>query len=262
MARNNSSYARRGSVKRRRLMIGKALTFLAVICGLVYGGWLGYAKLAWFNISDIEIEGAKKIDVSALKQQLQTGNMRIFNVDLEEIKRRLGQNPLVKDATVSLEMPSFNTLKVKINERSSYAQIRLVKETRYFTVDEEGIILEDAGIHSQPNMPCITGVDLQKVFLGEPCRDEGFLTGMDIISALKKNHWQEKVKEINVLDLQCPILILKGGINAKLGMDNYDEKIASLKTLWQNMNARIKEVDYVDLRFNNMAVVKFKNKNV
>ena len=254
-----NTYLHRDSVRRRRRKISQTVTVLGVLCGLGYMAWLGYAKLSWFSISRIEIEGAKNLEVAKLKQQIQSANARIFNLDLEQIKRNLSLDPLVKQATVSLGLPG--TLKIKIAERSDFAQIKLVDSIRYFTVDEEGVIL-GGGALLQPGLPCITGVDLPDTTLGKPCQDRKLLTGLKILSAFKAAHWLDKVTEISVLDLQCPVLTLKGGIEVRLGADNFTDKVSSLQTLWQNMNARIREVDYIDLRFSSMAVVKFKNQNV
>jgi cell division protein FtsQ len=252
----------RGSRLRRykQLIAGLAKygMYPLLVLGIGYGGIKAYNyiyHLPCFEVSTIQIEGTRVLNDSQIRRLAGLSyQQNIFDVDTELAGQGIESHPYIKEVEVSRRLP--NTICIKVKERARFA---LVKAGGMYVVDEEGIVLEELSGGACPDLPIISVVAKGRIRLGEHNASLGIENGVNILKCLREAQLLGNVSEINVQDTYCPLFYtLREGIEVLLGAGRIEQKLVRMKTVWQDLNARINEVESLDLRFKDMVVVRFK----
>ena len=129
MATTKSSTRKKPSASNRRpdpikvmaFQLGSWLVLLLVIVGVLFGlssfiRTSFFTDNPWFTLRDIDYtikgEGVSQ-KVYASMVDLRIDEVNLFDIDVNEVRKRLSANPLVKSAEVSRVMP--DTLKIVIS---------------------------------------------------------------------------------------------------------------------------------------------------
>lgn len=236
----------------------KYSALLMLLAGAGYGGVRAYRYitcLPYFEVSTIQIKGNRKLNKSQIRKLANLSYQEnIFDVDTELSQKALEDHPYIKQAYISKQFP--DTIQVITKERTKFA---LLNSGGHYVVDEEGVVLEKLGDGPWPNLPIINGALEEGLKPGRRCVTAEVKQGLQILKHLEESHLLDDVSEVNVKNLCCPLFYtLREGIEVRLGEGEIKQKLAQMKTVWQNLNARIKEVDFLDLRYKGMVVVRFK----
>lgn len=231
---------------------------VALLVGIGYGGLKAYnhiIHLPYFEITSIWINGNQRLKHSQIRQLLDLGyQQNIFEIDTEIASLALETHPYIKKAWVTRSLPS--TINIKIQERTRFT---LLNSTGFYVVDEEGVVLEELKGKRLPNLPIISGVFNEQLVPGKRCTSSTIKHGLRILNQLGETNLLRDVSEVNVQDPYNAIFYtIKDGIEVRLGEGRIKQKLSYMKTVWRNLNARIKEVDFLDLRYKDMVVVRFK----
>ncbi|MCR3757859.1 cell division protein FtsQ/DivIB [Clostridium felsineum] len=192
----NEYIVKRRKRRRRKRMV---IFFLILICVLV----TLCLKLPYFNIKYITVEGNKiiKSDNIIENSGLTKGN-NIFYLNLNKYKDNILQNPYIKDVSVKQKLP--NTIDIIVKERQSVFYIN--KDSNYFIIDKNGVLLEIRNNISGMNLIKLDGVNLKSNKLGNkiPC-DSRRLDVINKITSISINDSKLKITDVdmsNILNLK------------------------------------------------------------
>lgn len=101
------------------------------------------------ELSRVEVRGTERFSP---KQVAELGHVELgqnmFRVNLSRVAQQLEKEPLIRDATVTRQLP--NTLQVELKERAPALQLAsAVAPGAWFQVDEDGVVFQKV---TQPNL--------------------------------------------------------------------------------------------------------------
>lgn len=118
---------------------GSALVAVLGAIAFVFGG-IGY--WAWtstfFEVSNIRIEGAQRLDEAEVASSTGLFGQRMFTADLGEAQRTLYSMPLVERAEIHREWP--DGIRITIVERQAWGT--WVQDGLAYTIDRDGVVID------------------------------------------------------------------------------------------------------------------------
>ena len=230
----------KGNLCKSRAIIG----FFAGFCLLLlFGAGLSrlyYALLdvPWLKIEEIEISGIKKLDRFAILNTI--GIKRgecILNLRMGPVAERLKSLPMVKSASVRLDLPG--RIVAEIAEREPLAAIQCPNAR--MLMDEEGIIFARAVPEETLSIPIISWVCGAGLKAGAtmPPRDLGQIK--ELVSALEKSRdWlaSSTVRECQWSANGFTLVLGERGVPVDIGKDQYPGKLARLRKVIKTLEER------------------------
>ena len=217
------------------------------IAGLVYLADTIY-KSDIFNVkrihTNIELKDAVKNDIAGTS---------LFNLNTKKILNGiLNEHPEYKEVHVIKEFPS--SVRIEIVKRVAIAQI---KGERYYSIDSEGVVIDDGQRRPLKDLIPIEIADFnRRLKKGQRIADERLKYAFDVIEGLEREGFLEKfnVKVINATALPVLYFVMDGA-KIIIGKDDIMKRFDILKNLAQKtLRSKFSSVDYVDLRYNKVYV--------
>lgn len=210
----------------------------------------------YFAIKDIIAGDEITVDLSYLKGQ------NIFTVDLRKESRYLSVHyPVYSNVRLVRILP--NRIFVNFIERKAVA---LVKLYRYFAVDEEGLLFDNAQQLQDGNLPLIYGLET-KIFgpkSGTTYNIKELTFALHLINTFNSNRILRnyKIKNINVANPRCVLLFMGLGQNReleiRLGEGDISKSMGILADIVNQGGSDLPNTKYIDLRFKE-PVIKMSN---
>ena len=168
----------------------------------------------------------------------------LLTVSGRRISSKMMESPWIRSVAVRKEFP--DRLLIHISEAEPFALLDM--KGKLFIVDDRGTMLEELRDIAVPFLPVISSNPYQEkrafqeaIVLAKAIKNTGLLSGKDHIEIIS-----HKTQEMSVnID----------GIVVKVGEGEYEEKLARLKDIEQEIKSRNIPVDYIDLRFANRVLV-------
>lgn len=161
-----------------------AIGFLVFVEILLLGGHaVRWARTSpRFALSEVVLEGHRALDARDIVRltALPLG-LNIFDVDLEEVRRRVAANPWVRQASVRRQLP--HALRVEIEERRPAA---LLRRDPPFGVDAEGVVVGALLEKPQGCLPLLEGFDPQRLSPGSSVWGPGFEAQLAAVTLLSQ----------------------------------------------------------------------------
>jgi cell division septal protein FtsQ len=237
-------------------------TVVAAAGGAAYCGVATVAASDVFAISRITVRGNTRLSAIEVETLLQgVRGQNILSADIADYGRRVMQSPWVAGATMRRVLP--DTLEVRIVERTPMALARI--DERLFLIDGTGVIVDEFGPEYQEfDVPLVDGlvradpagtarVDLERVELARR-----FLEALQGDAALRA-----KVSQIDVTAPGDVSVLLDGDATiVHLGDVSFAERLRRYEELAPTLRERLREIDYVDMRFDERVYVKSKGRYV
>lgn len=214
----------------------------------------------YFKIEEIEFKD-KILDLNYLK------GISIFSINLKSLSKELSfKYPEFKEIILNFQFPS--KLNVEIKEHMPIAKLILnpVRNTNFisqqnkisngvnkeFFVDEEGRILTGNRVSDIPEI-----IGLQNKIIGikiyKKYNIPELLLSLDLIK--RGSHYE--IKKIYANKKEEITILLNNGLRVKIGDRDYPERLETLSLILREFQDKIKDIDYVDLRFKD-PIVKYK----
>lgn len=130
---------------RRRLLWGLAL---GVVLGVPWWGRAALARLDFFRVRAVRVEGARYLDAADVVRRLEVDTLRSIWDELLPLERRVATHPQVQDVRVERELPG--TLVVRVDEHRPVA----------FVPAATGLRVHDAAGRVLPIDPSRADLDL------------------------------------------------------------------------------------------------------
>lgn len=169
----------------------------------------------------------------------------ILTISNGGIYARMMESPWLRSVSVRKELP--DVLHVLIKEAEPFALLDM--KGHLFIVDDRGRMLEELRDSRVPFLPIISADPFRK--------REAFSEAINLVRAVKMSGLLSQKDHIEII-AQKPeeIMMNIDGTVVKVGVGEYEEKLARLLELEEEIKKRQIPVDYIDLRFANKVIVK------
>jgi|GEM_PF-569323 len=215
-----------------------------------------------FGKNSIIVQGNKFLSVNDILQSADIVNIKnIFKVNLKEVEKKLEMHPRIKEVYVKKKLPNY--LVIKIKEREPVALINIKKDFLYkiYEVDNDGYIIGEGDRISNYNLPIITGLESDNIILGVKIKDDGILNLLKILDRINKKvyNFDRLIAEVDLKDSDSEnslIMILsKNNVPVILGVSNMYSKLIKLNSLLSVISDRIKDIRYIDFKYNDAVIM-------
>jgi len=245
---------KRGRLRTVSIPVVKGGLLAAFLALLVYRGGAVLAEAPMLRIDRILVGGNHRLGTDDVLAQLH--GLRGENIvwsDLDAWRERLVASPWVRDATFRRTLPS--TVEVMVSEREPIG-IGRVKGQLYL-VDEHGALIDTYGPqYADLDLPIIDGLGTITA-AGDSNSDRGELAARVIQAFRSKPSLARRLSQIDVTDQHNAAVILNGDQAViYVGDDRFLARIESYLDLASALRARVAEIDYVDLRFDDRIYVR------
>ncbi len=229
--------------KRRFLKRALVLLWLSVATGLLYGGYLTLCD--FMGLKELVVYGNRVVSEEEIAEKtgLSKGTS-LLKIDGDALRERLLSLGWFESVSIRKEPPW--RLVIKVKEKSPVA-IAKTPDGPYL-VDAQGRFIErvDESITLLPviDVPLKDRETLiSAIKLAETIRENEYFDGRDIL-----------------IEGRSPetISLVMDGIRIFMGSGNYPRKIERLVKIERVLRKRAIEVEYVDLRFRERAIVRTK----
>jgi cell division protein FtsQ len=207
------------------------------------------------RVSQIHVRGNQHLargDVLALLAGLE--GEHLLQTDLEEWRRMVLGSPWVEQAVLRRVLPS--TVEVVIRERTPMAIGRIRGDL--YLVDEQGLVIDEFGPnYAQFDLPIVDG--LTDTAASEPNVDParaGLAAGL--IRALEgQPALMKRISQIDVASAHDAVVLLdQDPALVHVGDEQFVERLQRYLELHEALHARVPDIEYVDLRFDDRVYVR------
>jgi cell division protein FtsQ len=173
------------------------------------------------------------------------GSEGLLSISSGRMYEKLIASPWIRSASIRKEFP--DKLHILIREAEPFALLDL--KDRLFIVDDKGRMLEELKNGSMPFLPVISSNPF-----GEK---EVFYDAIHLAAVIKKTGLLSRKDHIEIIAHKPNEVALNlDGVVVKIGVGEYEEKLARLTDLEEDIRSRGIPVDYIDLRYENRVIVK------
>ena len=237
--------------------------WMAAIVLVIYAGYRAFdlvVSASTLQVKRISVHG--NVRVSAGEVRVLVDGLRgssILTADLASYRARLLESPWVADVALRRVLPS--TVEVFVEERLPIGLCRLGKVL--YLIDGDGMIIDEFGPkYAEFDLPIIDGLG-RTPGSGEPAIDErrAALAARVIDSLSERPSLAERVSQIDVTDVHDAVVLLDDDTALlHLGEERFLERLQMYADLAHAFRARIPDIDYVDLRFEDNVYVRPRGK--
>lgn len=249
----------RRRVARRARWIAGAIAFL--LLALVV--WEAAARgAAWavrsprFAVSVVDVTGQSRLtreEIVAAADLAPDANL--FTLEPRSVVARLEALPLVRRAEVIKSLPGRVTLVVE--ERRPFTVVNAGRLLHW--IDEEGL---DLGIESRAvalGVPVLSGLSLDDLGArGTRNASERVGDGLALLRLLLRARTSllGQISEIDLSRAEGPVLYTLGGVEVRLGKDDWEARLGRLQGVLAQLGAAGKTPISIDLRFRGQVVLR------
>ncbi len=252
-ALKQNNYRRRRGRSQKKLDFGRFIRSLKIVFVITLSILALYlfSQSPFFALQEIEGRGLQRISLSELtKESGLSKGQNLFQVDTDQVKRRLLKDPLIERAEVKRRFP--RTIVIEIKERQPRA-LFLANDT-FLVIDRKGYCLDKISSMRSYNLPIITGVRPSTTELGKKVSSSWDM--VSILAALDPDV-QNFFSEFNIAGKDQLIAYSREGIPILLGSsENLSQKLHVAVSFMESLNSAI-PVEYVDIRAVNAPAVKY-----
>lgn len=232
----------------------------AALAALVAYGAYQFVTLvtgaSMFRVTRIVVRGNSRLSTGEVVAVL--GGLRdrsILTANLARHRARLLESPWVEEASLRRVLPS--SVEVTLLERSPIGLCRI--GSRLYLVDGTGAIIDEHGPqYADLDLPIIDGL-AGAPRAGEPLIDEhrAALAARLLVSLAARPDLARRVSQIDVRDAQDAVVMLDGDAALlHVGDERFLDRLQTYVELAPALRARVPEIDYVDLRYDERVYVR------
>jgi cell division protein FtsQ len=217
---------------------------VAAVIGSIYS--LSHATHSVFRLKAVTLTGNKHLtDGELLQMSGLRGDEGMISLSARKVYEKLRESPWIRTVSVRKEFPSG--VQILIREAEPFALLDM--KGKLFIVDDRGQLLEELRDNSVPFLP---------VIFSNPYREkEAFYEAVSLAKAVKEMGMLQKSDRIEIIAHKAnDISVTLDGMIVKVGAGDYEDKLARLLEIEEEVKARNIPVDYIDLRFARKVIVK------
>ena len=233
-----------------------------LILFLVIAGIAGYYVLSLpiWKIQDVSVIGTSILSAEEIRNLSGIPlSENLFLTSFARARNNLKRIAAIKEFHLYRIPPG--TVLIKINERKPIAMI--VTSSASFIVDDEGFILNrnpnlSLNIPNLSDLPVISGITSGEIVGGERIDPQGSKVLTDILFELSKLFGAKRT-HLELGRFQAISFLLDDLLRVKLGRgEDITRKMEVFKALLPVINDKWNQVEYVDVRFPDNPVIRYK----
>ncbi|MBQ7668101.1 MAG: FtsQ-type POTRA domain-containing protein [Clostridia bacterium] len=195
-----------------------------------------------FNITNIKVEGNKKVDENIIKSEADVNiGQNILRLNKVQMKNNILSVPYVDEAKILRVWP--NTILINISEKEPIAKLKLLGSNIF--IDEDGYVLEVLTDDEDYEVPLLENIEVSSII---PNREldadnpELYKKYLEILKNLKNNDMLENITKIKFTDTF--ILYTVNGDKINMGdTSDINYKVLRLKSILENNTGNL----YIDI---------------
>ncbi len=198
-----------------------------------------------FQIRSVVITGNEHLTDEELKSMAGlSADENLLSISGKKISLKMMESPWMRSVVVRKEFP--DRLLINVREAEPFALLDM--KGKLFIVDDRGVMLEELKDIAIPFLP---------VILSNPYKEkEAFLEAITLVKAIKNTGLISRKEHIEIISHKPQEMSVNlGGIVVKIGEGEYEDKLARLLDIEEEIKKRNIAVDYIDLRFANRVLV-------
>lgn len=206
-----------------------------------------------FAVRVVEVRGASRVPLEQVAEAAAVPlGVNLWRLDTSAVVARVAALPEVRRAEVVRELP--NRVTIFIEERRPFT---LVHSGRLHWVDEEGRLIGDEREAVAPPVPVISGLSADEVATMRTAPAPRARAAISLLRTLLRagGALAAEISEIDMSRRDGPVLYTVGGIEVRLGSEDWDERLARLAGVLANVAAQGDLVRAIDLRFRDQVVL-------
>ena len=221
------------------------LVFIFLFSWMLYLIPCKFLTLDFFKIKEIKVESNSKILSSELTEMTKIiYNSNIWTIDLESLEKYLKKDVRVEDVKIKVLSLGKLEIDVKVKEVAYYLQTK----DRVFLIDSNGDIFGYLKEQKEKDTYFLVVKDFDDI--------EKLL---ELSKRLDETLLKVLISQIYIRDYSCIEIVLLDGTIIKTNLEVEDEKYKVLETLYNEL-AKIKKIEYIDIRFNDFIVKNLEEK--
>lgn len=221
------------------------LVFIFLFSWMLYLIPCKFLTLDFFKIKEIKVESNSKILSSELTEMTKIiYNSNIWTIDLESLEKYLKKDVRIEDVKIKVLSLGKLEIDVKVKEAAYYLQTK----DRVFLIDSNGDIFGYLKEQQEKDTYFLVVKDFDDI--------EKLL---ELSKRLDETLLKVLISQIYIRDYSCIEIVLLDGTIIKTNLEVEDEKYKVLETLYNEL-AKIKKIEYIDIRFNDFIVKNLEEK--
>lgn len=211
-----------------------------------------YYQTELFGVRQVEVRGCNRVDPEYVRSLSGISSAtRWLGLDAEGTERAIASEHWIKDVDVSRAFP----LKVVITVTERLAAVRVASAGRWYTVDGDGMVLEempaaDAVLIAVQELPWLNLV------AGDRIEDEEFALVMDLLAGMPPE-LQAMLATAGIDDAGSFRLQLRTGTEVLFGPpDEVEQKQQVIQAILQDTGIDCSTLQYIDVRLPEHPVIK------
>jgi cell division septal protein FtsQ len=244
----------RGFFKKVTRMAGVGLIGCAV-AALGYEMYQFCATRTFLKLEKVEIVNNNRLPREEIIAQ---GGIRLgddmMSLKLRRIAELLAKNPWIEEVKVRRYFPG--TLRVEVKEREPMAVLNM---GYLYYIDGQGDIFKPLNEGDRLDYPIITGITEEDTGKDPNGTKEALGGALQLVTLLKddKNVNLQDVSEIHYdKGYGFTLFTMKGGVAIRIGKGDFSAKLSRLGRVYQELQANLTGVEYIDLDYPDKIIVK------
>ena len=245
-----------GALKDR--IISKSMTAVVVVIFLIFAAMLVKAFLhesGYFKLRSVDVK-ASFLDPRASsyisKQIFDVYKGRnVFKINLKYIAGHIQKSyGDIRDVAVKISPPDRLVISLKLRK-----PIALIKNGKFYPIDEEGVVLPNASrVEALNDMPIISGIDIKAI--GRPGSCRSLELALELLREIRQTRELTTfgVASINASDPGNLSFCMKNGVEVRVGAENFRDRLDMLGRALRDPRLVIDNVKYMDVRFKDVII--------
>jgi cell division protein FtsQ len=239
--------------KAARLAGGIIVVALVVVVGVELYGVLAHTTFLRLERIDVgQLQRLSRENVIALAGVKPGDDM--LAMKLRRIGEQLQKNPWVEKVKVRRYFP--HTLAIEITEREPVAVVNM---GYLYYLDKKGEVFKPLIEGDRLDYPVLTGINEEDMGK-DPVGTREALRGALVLLGLLGGRKTLALADISEIHYDkgygFTLFTVRGGVPVKLGNGGFDDKLARLARIYQELQVRLPTLEYIDLDYSDKIIVK------
>jgi len=243
--------------RRPRRRLGRTLALVGgglLVLGLQAAGVAWFLTTDHFGVQVVEVRGTSRVspDRVLAVAEIASGT-NFWRLDGAAVTARIETLPEIRRAELIRELP--NRVVILVEERRPFT---LVHGARLHWIDEEGRVLGEERDAVASPAPVISGLSEEEVAAMRTQPSAKARAAIALIRALLRSGspLASQISEIDMSRRDGPILYTVGGIEVRLGHEEWEQRLARLEGVLAQVGGQSTTVSAIDLRYRDQVILK------
>ncbi|MDP3790602.1 MAG: FtsQ-type POTRA domain-containing protein [Candidatus Omnitrophota bacterium] len=215
-----------------------------------------FEKSDYFRLRAVETKGAQDASLAGIRNDIlkQYKDRNLFRIDIKAIAKSIEPKyPDAKEIAVKRVLPDKLLLDLKFRR-----PVALLGNGQVYPIDREGVILVNINSMKLKDFPIIRGIDPR--LAGKSYKkneSKNLVVALNLLDEIRRTRFLEKynVRLVDAGDVKSLSFYLgDGGPAVIIGHEDFRERLAVLKDTLRDPRLVLEKINYIDVRFNNVAI--------